>query len=285
MATHELAYSRGVFLVDYGREVEEEITRLQEASEKVPALTARYSSRWLALKLLEEDSEIVSQIEASVVGGGAILAQARKSVAHLRTVYGDDAETIIADRRYGFISGLIKEAVRRPAEERLTLSDKIDKIVTNRVLGTPIFLIAMWFVFKMTAEVSGAYLDWVDGLIGGPITRWVAAILNLVGLGGTWFESLTVDGIIAGVGGGAGLCAGAPVPVLFPGAAGGLGLHGPRRLCDGPADARTGAARQVLYAHADRLWLHGAGCLRHASNSRYGVRSNDFSRLSRVTSD
>ncbi len=201
MATHELAYSRGVSLVDYGREVEEEIARLQEAIEKVPALTARYPSRWLALKLLEEDSEIVSQMEASVVGGGTILAQARKSMAHLRNVYGDDAETIIADRRYGFISGLVKEAVRRPVEERLTLSDKIDKIVTNRVLGIPIFLVAMWFVFKMTAEVSGAYLDWVDGVIGGPITRWVVAILNLVGLGGTWFESLTVDGVIAGVGG------------------------------------------------------------------------------------
>jgi len=201
MATHELAYSRGVFLVDYGREVEEEIARLQEAIEKVPAITARYPSRWLALKLLEEDSEIVSQMEASVVGGGTIMAQARKSVAHLRNVYGDDAETIIADRRYGFISGLVKEAVRRPVEERLTLSDKIDKIVTNRVLGIPIFLVAMWFVFKMTAEVSGSYLDWVDGVIGGPITRWVVAILNLIGLGGTWFESLTVDGIIAGVGG------------------------------------------------------------------------------------
>ena len=201
MATHELAYSRGVFLVDYGREVEEEIARLQEAIEEVPALTARYPSRWLALKLLEEDSEIVSQMEASVTGGGTILAQARKSVDHLRSVYGDDAETIIADRRYGFISGLIKEVVRRPAVDRLTLSDKIDKIVTNRVLGIPIFLVAMWFVFKMTAEVSGAYLDWVDGVIGGPITRWVVAILNLIGLGGTWFESLTVDGLIAGVGG------------------------------------------------------------------------------------
>jgi ferrous iron transport protein B len=201
MATHELAYTRGVSLVDYGREAEEEIARLQEAIEKVPPLNARYPSRWLALKLLEEDSEIVSQLETSVTGGGTILAQARKSVDHLRSVYGDDAETIIADRRYGFISGLVKEVVRRPVEERLTLSDKIDRIVTNRVLGIPIFLVAMWFVFKMTAEVSGAYLDWVDGVIGGPITRWVVAILNLIGLGGTWFESLMVDGVIAGVGG------------------------------------------------------------------------------------
>jgi len=201
MATHELAYSRGFSLVDYGREVEEEIACLQEAIEKVPALIARYPSRWLALKLLEEDSEIISQMKASVTGGGTVLAQARKSIAHLRNVYGDDAETIIADRRYGFISGLVKEVVRRPAVDRLTLSDKIDKVVTNRVLGIPIFLVAMWFVFKMTAEVSGAYLDWVDGVIGGPLTRWVVAILNLIGLGGTWFESLMVDGVIAGVGG------------------------------------------------------------------------------------
>jgi len=201
MTAYELAYSRGRVLVNYGREVEEEIARLQEVIEEVPALTKRYPSRWLALKLLEEDSEIVSQLEASVTGGGMVLAQARKSVAHLRSVYGDDAETIIADRRYGFINGLIREVVRRPAEERLTLSDRIDKIVTNRVLGIPIFLVAMWFVFKMTAEVSGSYLDWVDGVIGGPITRWVVAIINLIGLGGTWFESLVVDGVIAGVGG------------------------------------------------------------------------------------
>lgn len=201
MTTHEQAYTRGVFLVDYGREVEEEIARLQEAIERVPALTARYPSRWLAVKLLEGDPEIVSQLETSVTEGKAILDQARKSTEHLRDVYGDDADTIIADRRYGFISGLVKEVVRRPVEERLTLSDKIDKIVTSRVLGIPIFLVAMWIVFKMTAEVSGPYVDWLDSVISGPITRWVVAILNLLGLGGTWFESLMVDGVIAGVGG------------------------------------------------------------------------------------
>ena len=201
MATHELAYTRGVFLVDYGREVEEEIARLQEAIEKVPALAARYPSRWLALKLLEGDSELISQLEASVVGGKTILAEARKSVAHLREVYGDDVDTIIADRRYGFISGLVKEVVRRPAEERLTLSDKIDKIVTNRVLGIPIFLLAMWIVFQFTANVSGPYSDWIDSVIGGPICRWGVAILNAIGLGDTWVESLWTDGIIAGVGG------------------------------------------------------------------------------------
>ena len=200
MTTHELAYTRGVSLVDYGREVEEEIARLQEAIEKVSALLRRYPSRWLAIKLLEEDEEIVPKVE-TVQGGREILAQAHRSVAHLRDIYGDDVDTIIADRRYGFISGLVREAVRRPAVERVTLSDRIDKIVTSRVLGIPIFLVAMWVVFQMTANVSAFYLDWVDGVIGGPITRWVVAILNLIGLRGTWLESLTVDGVIAGVGG------------------------------------------------------------------------------------
>ena len=123
MTTHELAYTRGVSLVDYGREVEEEIAHLQAAIEKVAALSARYPSRWLAIKLLEEDTEILPKVEA-VGGGGEILAQARKSVTHLRSIYGDDVDTIVADRRYGFISGLVREVVRRPAVDRVTLSDK-----------------------------------------------------------------------------------------------------------------------------------------------------------------
>lgn len=200
MTTHELAYSRGRRLVDYGREVEEEIVRLQASIEKIPELNQRYSSRWLALKLLENDRDIWAKVEA-VEGGNALLEQARRSSAHLRDVYGDDVDIVIADRRYGFISGLVKEVVLRPAEDRLTLSDKIDKIVTHRVLGIPIFLAAMWVVFKMTIEASAPYLDWVDGVISGPFTRWTIAILNLLGLGGTWVESLVVDGILAGVGG------------------------------------------------------------------------------------
>ena len=200
MATHDLAYSRPIHLVDYGREVEEEIARLQMLIEEMPELTTRYRSRWLALKLLEGDKEIIAKMEATE-GGDALLTQARKSVAHLREVHGDDVDVVIADRRYGFISGLVKEVVHRPAEERLILSDKIDDIVTNRVVGIPIFLVAMWIVFKMTAEVSAPYLDWVDSVIGGPVSRWVVSLANLIGLGDTWVESLLVDGVIAGVGG------------------------------------------------------------------------------------
>jgi len=201
MATHDLAYSKGIALVDYGREIEGEIARLREVIEGVPSLAERYPSRWLAIKLLEEDMEVVRRVEALPMGGEEILAQARRSVAHLRDIHGDDVDIIIADHRYGYISGLVKGAVQRTSEARVTLSDKIDKVVTNRLLGVPIFLVAMWFVFQMTASVSGAYVDWVDGVIAGPITNWVGAILGFIGLGGSWVESLLVDGVIAGVGG------------------------------------------------------------------------------------
>lgn len=198
--THNAAYTRNRGLVDYGAEVEEEIVALQELIEQDADLRKRYSPRWLAVKLLEEDEDILAKLHASG-NHAALLNQTEASIEHLRGVYGDDVDTIIADRRYGWIHGLMKETVQRPAQDRLSLSDKIDRIVTNRVLGIPIFLALMWVVFKVTTDVAGPYLDWVDGVIGGPIANWVAALIGLLGLGGTWVESLFVDGIIAGVGG------------------------------------------------------------------------------------
>jgi len=196
--TVEAAVARRIKIVDYGREIEEEISKLEELIAKIEALKA-YPARWLAVKLLENDSEIKAKVEA-VPGGTEILRQAEASMAHLRDIFGDEAETVIADRRYGLISGLVKRVLRKPAVERLTTSDKIDRIVTNRVLGIPIFLGVMWLVFQFVA-CSGPYSDWLDGVLSGPIARWGVAILNLVGLGGTWVESLWVDGIVAGLGG------------------------------------------------------------------------------------
>lgn len=200
MTTHQLAYSRETGLIDYGREIEEEIVRLQGLIEAVPELAQGYPSRWLAIKLLENDSEVLEQVKQAPQGD-AILCGLEQVVSHLRTVYGDDVDTIIADRRYGFIHGLTKEAVQHTVTDRLALSDRIDRIVTSRILGIPIFLLAMWFVFQMTANVSSHYLDWVDGVISGPVTKWIGALVSLVGLEATWVESLVLDGIVTGVGG------------------------------------------------------------------------------------
>ncbi len=195
----EGAVSNRSAIIDYGRDLEKEIATLEGSISKIEALTARYPARWLAVKLLENDSDVKEKVRA-IAGGVAIIRQAETSMAQLRSIFGDEAETVIADRRYGFISGIAKKVLRKPAIDRLTSSDKIDNIVTNRVLGIPIFLISMWLIFQFVA-CSGPYSDWLDGVLAGPICRWGIAIIKLISLDGTWVESLWVDGIIAGFAG------------------------------------------------------------------------------------
>lgn len=121
-----------------------------------------------------------------------ILRAKDESLAHLRSIYGDDAETVLAERRYGFISGLLKETLSKPAFEKLTTSDKIDKILLNRWLGIPIFLALLYGVFQFTFTLSVPLMDWIDAGFG-----WLGE--QALAIGG-WGGSLLGDGIIGGVG-------------------------------------------------------------------------------------
>lgn len=106
---------------------------------------------------------------------------------------GDDAETIIAERRYGFISGLLKDVLKKPPIERLTLSDNIDKIVVNRWLGIPLFLALLYGVFQFVFTLSGPFMDWIDQFFG-----WLGGYAS--GVSPDWLGSLLADGIIGGLG-------------------------------------------------------------------------------------
>ena len=187
-------------LIDYGSELEGAITALCDCIETYTSLSHTYDVRWLAITLLEGDNHLEEKV-SSVEGGGAVLAKLKAISAELVDAYGEDVDTQIADRRYQFIAGLVRECVTRPDSSHYTTSDRIDEVVTHPVFGLPIFLVLMWFVFQMTANVSGVFLDWIDGVINGPFARWAVALMELVGLGDTWFASLLVDGVIAGVGG------------------------------------------------------------------------------------
>lgn len=198
---HSLAYTRRTgFSIDYGREVEEEIVRLQQIIEDYPTVSERYPTRWLAIKLLEQDEDVYKKLQ-KLEGGMEIFTEAQKSHEHLHVMFGDDADTILADRRYGWINGLVRESVKYTRPDKITFSDRVDQFVTNQYIGVPLFLLMMWVVFMFTTNVSTPYIDWIDGAINGPLTRWMVALLGAAGAGGTWVESLLVDGIIAGVGG------------------------------------------------------------------------------------
>ena len=122
-----------------------------------------------------------------------ILDAKDKGIAHLKSIYGDDAETVLAERRYGFIGGLLKEVLRKPAVEKLTLSDKLDKILINRWLGIPIFLALLYGVFQFTFTLSVPLMDWIGAGFG-----WLGE--RAAAISPAWLGSLLGDGIIGGLG-------------------------------------------------------------------------------------
>ncbi|MBP6017112.1 MAG: ferrous iron transport protein B [Candidatus Promineofilum sp.] len=186
--------------LDYGPAIEAEIDYLQAAMAGDPAISARYAPRWLAVRLLEDDDDVAGRI-AAVPGGRSLLALADGRRGALVDALGEDVDLVMADRRYSWIHSLIERVLQADPLERLSSSDRIDRILTHRWLGIPIFMLAMWLVFKITTDLSAPWVDWISGVLSGPLSRWASAGLSVLGLGHTWLSSLVIDGVIAGVGG------------------------------------------------------------------------------------
>jgi len=179
--------------VDYGREIEAEILKLQQRIEALGVGPDGVPTRWIAIKLLEGDADLREHIN-----NDELIDTANKAATRLQSLLGDSPEAIIADRRYGFISGACQEAVRSTTESRHTMSDNIDAIVTNRTLGLPIFLGLMYAVFQLTFTLGDTPMGWIEtgfewlgGAVGG---LWPAGSQSLL-------RSLLVDGVIGGLGG------------------------------------------------------------------------------------
>jgi ferrous iron transport protein B len=187
------------FTVDYGEELEGAIFSVSETIEEGRLPTNGYSSRWLSLKLLEGEKDIASRVQ-SAQGGSAVVQVAEKEVDELTALYKEDVEMIAADRRYKRVSDIYREVTSLPTIKKVTATDRIDRIATNRVIGLPIFLAIMYLIFRLVIDVSAPYLDWVDGVINGPVAAGLSAILVQIGAA-EWLQSLVIDGIVAGVGG------------------------------------------------------------------------------------
>ncbi|WP_367360064.1 ferrous iron transport protein B [Syntrophus buswellii] len=179
--------------ISYGPELEEEIATIEALIKMANSLNGKYDARWLAVKLLENDREL-----RKAVASPEVHAQIEKSAAHVEKTLGEQPETTIAGCRYGFISGVCQEAARSTIEIRHTMSDRVDAVVTNRVLGLPIFLGLMYLVFQLTFTLGDPPMGWLEALFG-----WMGEQMA-----GWWPEgsesllkSLLVDGVIGGVGG------------------------------------------------------------------------------------
>lgn len=185
--------------VDYGAVLEAEIAALQAQVAADAVLAYQFRPRWLAIKLLEHDEDLRARLDGA--GYQALIGEADAAMARISAQTGDDAETLITDRRYQFIAQVLDGAVTRAYPHLETMSDRVDSIAAHPVWGVPIFLLLMWIVFQFTANVSAPFVDWIDGVFSGPLSRLVVALLGLVALDGTWVEALLTDGVITGVGG------------------------------------------------------------------------------------
>lgn len=188
------------FQLDYGPAIETEIGRLSARLEGCPDVAPRFDRRWLAMKLLEDDGDVIARLEV-LLGGAACVEAAADARRRLSEVLPDDVDAMTADRRYTAIHRLVSDVVDQPDQNEDSLSDRVDRVVMHRRLGVPIFLVIMWLTFRLTADVSAPLVGWLDGMINGPLAGWVVRILTLLGLAETWFSSLLVDGLLAGVGG------------------------------------------------------------------------------------
>jgi len=194
-----MTVTRSPFRLDYGGKIEREIEKLISAFEELKFDTGRFSRRWLALKLLEADAEILGRVR-DLPNGAQILARAKQAAGHLKDMLGDEVELLTADRRYGYINGLVRQSLHRPKLDRVSLTDRIDDIVTHKWIGLPVFFTVMYVVFRLVIDVSSPFLDWTDAVINGPIARWLSLLLDLAPAP-AWIHSLVIDGIVAGVGG------------------------------------------------------------------------------------
>ena len=178
--------------LSYGNELKGHLGTIQELIEKDKDLLD-VPSIWTAVKLLEKDSIVIEKVQASPMSS-QIMIEVDKVSAHLHDVFKEGSEEVIANARYSFIGGLMAEAVKRPAVEKETTTDKIDKFVTNRFLAPIIFLVVIFVIFHLTFTISGPFCELIEVGFEGLIEMINGA------LGESMLSSFICDGIVSGVG-------------------------------------------------------------------------------------
>jgi ferrous iron transport protein B len=188
----ELPRTRRVY---YGKDVEGAVSELSEFIKDKASGNLPYDIRWTAIKLLENDKIVKDRIrKISNQVGEAILSEAERKRQKIREFFDEEPEIVMTDHRYGFIAGIVKEVLKTVSEERVDVSRQIDQILTNRLLGLPIFVFFIWAMFQLTFSLGAYPMSWIDSGVG-LLAQAVGGILP-AGL----FRELIVDGVIAGVG-------------------------------------------------------------------------------------
>jgi ferrous iron transport protein B len=180
--------------INYGTSIETSLSKIQKEIRLNKEIKEKYSTRYLAIKLLENDKTTLSLLK-----GCANIADISNTykgeIQKLEKEFGEPTETIITDAKYGFIAGALAETFVEAKEEKRKNSKEIDKVITHKILGFPIFIFFMWLMFQTTFTVGSYPMDWINSGVSF-IGNFVHNIMPAGAL-----RDLLADGIIAGVGG------------------------------------------------------------------------------------
>lgn len=180
--------------INYGSEIERSINIVQAEIRKYEQIRKKYSTRFLAIKLLEDDKNTLGILKTTPVFE-AVAQSAKQEIRRLEQVYDENSETLIADAKYGFIAGALKETYKSGPQVRRDQSREIDKYLTHKIWGFPIFIFFIWMTFQATFTLGAYPMDWMDAGIG-----WIGEQIGTLLPGGA-LRDLIVDGVIGGVGG------------------------------------------------------------------------------------
>ena len=176
----------------FTKEMEEAISEVKKV---LPSSITEDKKRWYAVKFLENDEKVKEAMKLSASGQSLVDSKRQD----LEKKHDDDMESIVTDERYKFIQKIVNTTVKK-AKDKLTVSDKIDRIVTNRILGIPIFVAVMWLVYYVSVTTVGTFVtDWTNDVFVVAIQDFFTNILTSLGAG-DMVMGLVVDGIIGGLG-------------------------------------------------------------------------------------
>lgn len=180
--------------VNYGDDIEARLASIQQMIEADKNFSKKYPARWLAVKLLEKDSNAYERLREHP-DAAKIETAAKDAVKWIEMHFAKDSEIIITEQRYGYIRGAVKESVQLVKKPDFSITEAIDKVIMNRFLALPIFIFVLWSVFQLTFLLSEYPMGWLESFF----TFLGDGLSNVVPEG--LLRSLLVDGIIGGVGG------------------------------------------------------------------------------------
>ena len=181
--------------VSYGSQLDDIVTNLTDSVKTCPGnCKGCHNPRWMAIKLLEGDSEIARQCMTDDEASSRLRKRLDESVNHLKTTTDQDPEIVITEGRYGYVAGIVREVMKRPQVDRMRMSNNVDNFLTHKLIGYPVFLFLMWLIFQATFKLGEYPMGWIESLVA--ILQNAAASALPAGM----LADLVVDGIIGGVG-------------------------------------------------------------------------------------